>query len=513
MRTPLYILCCFVVLSTLPLVAQQQLTVSLRVGAEIDSAEREYFGLLPKLDGAVTSTFFEQGANEVLWKVRNKGKEENYTISRKAFMQLGEYIERYEQLTIEMFDTKMADIIKYVQPIAMTERGKFLRLTLGDSTTLYGELLYATDSCLVMKTDTAAFAWEQFAKRTRVVHYSEIALYYPRSFWGTGTVYSIATGAAGLFFSRGLKPEHDISSTSATVDILSSTCIAGLGLVADIMRDIVIPMNYSRERFITHLYSLKDKEYFKFKPTLEVVRLLQEYRKSSSTYSYPTYSEEDTFRWHISIGSPLSIGTSLIKSVEPEVHKSPLSVSPSSGSFQSVASIGILYSILPHIRIGGGVSLWNNKATDNLAEWQNLMNFSVAHPYISCEYVLTSLSSTYSRFLEVSFALSPGIKIVTRDEHAVRINSDYEKIDSTHVVAAFSEVIPAIDAQITADMYVTYNFSISIRAIASLQTDNTNIPDAGFVLNRFGRLYGVAAKNISFNNIIPTVSLGARLHL
>jgi hypothetical protein len=175
--------------------------ISSRIGSEIDSEERDYFGLFPGFEGFTIARTRKSAGGDVVIYLLREGSDRDSTIIINAHVEpvLRAYIEDFESILRGdaaarwdlLFD--LAD-----QPdISLRQHGKRAKVIVGDGGEISGELLFASNDVLLLWQGDKPFAWDDKGAGIKPVaprDIEHIAVSTGTSFWA-----SLGGGAGGGF--------------------------------------------------------------------------------------------------------------------------------------------------------------------------------------------------------------------------------------------------------------------------------------------------------------------------
>lgn len=164
----LFFLYCFS-FPTQSLQAQNVVTISPRVGPEIDAAERSYFGLFNDTPGFLKARAFAQGADSIRFDIDYALKKDgdimqtNVVYHRDLVSTLSTFIEEFEQPESSLSDQSLKSLEQVVVFGNRYDPGQVTVFTT-DGGMFDTSLLYASDSTLVLWMGEGDYDWRRSAE-------------------------------------------------------------------------------------------------------------------------------------------------------------------------------------------------------------------------------------------------------------------------------------------------------------------------------------------------------------
>ena len=196
-----FLLCLFLFSLSVSHVAGQnaETLVSLneRVGEIVDPDERAYFHLFPQIDNFESARLFSTSDSTYLAQIQQRGGSViERPLTREEFHEIGNYIERYEQVYNRTEEIEWGYLIKHVQPNSTPfNRGVPVGVTLLDDTYLEGRLVHISDRGLLVSKSITPGTPESMEDQVRVIRREEV--YRIRQL---GTFLEKAFGEFDIFF-------------------------------------------------------------------------------------------------------------------------------------------------------------------------------------------------------------------------------------------------------------------------------------------------------------------------
>ena len=271
-------------------VSSAQYAISPRIGEVIDRNEQEYFGLFPSINGFVSATASLEADRQVRIVITRSVNgvigDTAFTVSPTVANYLVTYIESYE--TVRGRTNRVSwDFLEGLAasgPVIEHQLGEGLQTTIktvsGDL--LYGKLLYADDSSLILWQSQEKYNWrtlELFGRKVNPTDVEHITLEYDGHIGG-GLGYGALIGAGLLASAAAIvggsdcghcgAPTTPVLVTLATLVGGASGAIIGssVGAIQDIDADREVGGSMEKYRHI--LPYLKDKAIFRSAPPLEL---------------------------------------------------------------------------------------------------------------------------------------------------------------------------------------------------------------------------------------------------
>jgi hypothetical protein len=229
-----------IALSVAPALAQQEapLRLSWRVGTDIDSLQREYFGLFPGVASFRSATARAHGDGVMFSIDRGTRGDTALTISREAFDELGRFVDALESVLAGEKAVEMSRMpaVRTSQPYAS---GEELEVERRDGSLVRGRLAGVDDRGVTMWLGSGHYDPIRLHDDLVVIPVAEIDRINAGShFWIGAAIGTATTGAlAGYLHTLGHEPPISISNVAVTTAIggLLGGVVASLGDVADIV--------------------------------------------------------------------------------------------------------------------------------------------------------------------------------------------------------------------------------------------------------------------------------------
>lgn len=175
--------------------------VSDRIGSEIDTDERDYFGLFPGLEGFTIARTRKSANGDVVIYLSREGSGGDSTIVVDAHVEpeLRRYIEELESILRGDSNARWDLLFDLAaQPdIRLKQHGKRAKVTIGDGVEIWGELLFASNDVLLLWQGDKPFAWQDRWEGIRAIAPCDIKRIGIRT--GTGFWKGLGYGAGGGF--------------------------------------------------------------------------------------------------------------------------------------------------------------------------------------------------------------------------------------------------------------------------------------------------------------------------
>ena len=498
---------CFV-FCTLNSLGQENLFISERVGDEIDSIERRYFGVMSYVPGFVSAHFTVLADDSVAMKIHSSIKDTSIVMPKTALTHFAHYFDNYEEIIQKEQLESVYRVIYYCRPLELFLPQKKARFTLQNNINITGEILYANDTVIVLDTGKMPARWQNISKQYRIIHYSEI---YSTEVTATDFSLLSVTALTGASFGASAFIRRTSQSTNF-FSIISSISPIILALFSNSNKNEIL--NYSYDLFLRFV---RNKIYNTLKgPPLspEISRLLSSYKSSVVTIKQDN-STNDIYlpQWCISVCSPLSVYSRI--SVQGAItnyasfmpNLSSLSLTP-----YNTFGIEILRKISHKWKIGGTFQILSTDPNNESPLSAKGLSFTVYRPAITAEIAFTNPPIVAKQpSILVTGAVSTILQIIRRDEIITPLFiSQYEKYDTTFIEESrFSTITPALNVRLDIHYFLTNSITAFLRLNGTLALD-TEFDDLDFPMSRFGRRYGFNIKNFRINTSFAGLSLGFR---
>jgi hypothetical protein len=423
----------FVALAT-PSIAQPDGSareLSWRVGATVDSLEREYFGLYPSIKGFRSMEFNDAGDFIIATISRSVGGDTTVTIPPPSFAELARYVNEVERVHAGTTTIDWSTMPP-VRVSRQFDEGADVTVELRDGSSISGELAVADERGLVLWRGDDGYDPVVLRQHVEVVPFAAIDRVHSGSHFLIGAAAGISSfgGLAAYLGSIGDEPAIEPHG------MLLSALIGGVvGGTAATLLDIDAPISGNQTLLVEILPRLQQRQMFFAVPAPELARHADSaYRFSPSTFS--PVSLEDVER-----GMTLS-GVSIAAAVAPAFGFSA-SPYPVEMSFNRKAegsltqgSIGwraeVAYELLPWMSIGAGAFYHSAFRSDTTTdqEWVSALS-----PLAIVELNARARRSVRRPRVEVVAGFGGGVMSVT---HSGQLPSGYGSrrtvVESSHTV-------------------------------------------------------------------------------
>jgi hypothetical protein len=152
--------------------------ISTRIGSEIDSEERAYFGLFPGTEGFTLARIHKSAEGQVFIAIEREGSDGDSTIIVDARVEplLREYIEDFESIMRGDSAARWDVLYDLAKPsaVGLDERGRRTIVVLENGREMSGELVFASTDILVLWECEKPFCWDSTRTCIRAIAPSEI---------------------------------------------------------------------------------------------------------------------------------------------------------------------------------------------------------------------------------------------------------------------------------------------------------------------------------------------------
>jgi len=219
------------------------LILSDRVGSPITKEQKEYFNLFQEFSDFQSAVIYEKDKKLCEIHIILEDSETNYdtvyTISKKYFQRLSDYIDNYEVFKTGHYVLGTLSEKSPLGEITFTGSGNVI-VKLGDESEIQGELISVRYESMIISTGYYEFSEEDFEEQKEellIVPYQEIdkIILEGKSNFLPGLGYGVLGGAALgaiLGFASGDDPPNQFLSFSASDKaVILGVLFAGVGLV------------------------------------------------------------------------------------------------------------------------------------------------------------------------------------------------------------------------------------------------------------------------------------------
>lgn len=284
----------FLLLFTCAIATYAQDVLHDRLGVSIDTTERYYFGLFPKIQGFASATAHKRadGGADVLISRSSTSFLTDTTLSFDALSmtEFNSYINNYELLRRSRRNARLAvkwDLLKELtarSPVieSRTYSGKPTTIVNNDNVRLEGLLLYTSDSTLYLWRGAGAIEIDNMQQHTQPIRYDNIRdlrIDGVGGFWpaaGYGALFGAMSGtiAAGAFAMFHRTPFGSVGTPLFFISYGTIVCGLLTGLVSELIsKDVHLKSGFTKENLENELLLIRDNAAYPAYPPPELQNL------------------------------------------------------------------------------------------------------------------------------------------------------------------------------------------------------------------------------------------------